>query len=339
MRIEIHHCLLILLLVAVTHVLVSGSPTVKININAASDDNCTREGDVLICPCNVTVNGTYYPCWVPINNGTTPNITCNECQMGSFSNNATVNCTTGDVCPLGTCLYPYSCDPCSPGTFTNITGSTQCSICTVGYVSREGAHNCTACGPGFSTEGQEGLSSCYPCTPGYYSTDFASAHCMMCDIGTYSGGKATGCITCGQGTYNDKKGQGSCHVCGEGYYSAALGLTSKDQCHICPAGSYCPDQKTVAPLLCPRNHYCGEGSARSKECSLLYESEPGRESCKPGAGFYIVIFGSIGVAAIFFGVVWKWRAVQRERLRREYRQTEIDRLIPKPRDGPVYTGF
>jgi hypothetical protein len=63
------------------------------------------------------------------------------------------------------------------------------------------------------------------------------------------------------------------------------------------------------------------------------------EACTPGAGFYIVIFGSIGVAGIFFVVLWRWRVVKQERLRREYRQTEIDRLIPKPRDGPVYSGF
>lgn len=339
MRLEFHHFLLLILLFAVAQVLVSGTPRTRINISSGPDDNCTYEGGVIVsCPCDVTINGTYYPCWIPINNGTSPDITCTNCSLGSFSTNETTNCT--EMCPAGTCLEPYTCENCAPGHFSNITGATSCFSCPKGFFSRDwGAHNCTACKPGQAAD-EEGSTNCIPCQPGWYAYNFGSHSCSPCGAGTYSqsiGG--TSCDQCPKGSYNDKTAQPTCFGCGVGKFGSTPGLTSKDQCLQCPAGSFCPDPVTATPQPCPRNHYCVAGSAVAAKCPLLYISEGQEESCNPGVGFYIVIFGCIGGAGICFAVVMRWRAVKQERLRRAYRQTEIDRLIPKPRDGPVYTGF
>jgi len=337
MRIEHYHCLLLIFIIAIVHTQVSGSPGTRVSITNGGDANCTRVGDVLVCPCNITINGIYYPCWLPINNGTTNN-TCTECPIGRFSSNTTANCT--EVCPIGTCLEPYKCEYCPPGHFSNKTGSTSCMSCPAGYATREpGSHNCTACPAGFTSG--EGAANCAGCDPGSFSVKPGSPYCELCDFGYYSPGKSETCYKCPKGTYNDKRGQGysGCSGCGAGFYGPSTGLTSKDQCNVCPAGSYCPDLVTALPQECPRNYYCLPGSSVAKKCSLLYESKTGKEVCTPGVGFYIVIFGSIGAAGIFFVVVWRWRAMKQDRLRQEYRQTEIDRLIPKPRDGPVYTGF
>jgi len=242
---------------------------------------------------------------------------------------------------MGSCLEPYSCDLCPTGQFSNTTGSTHCVLCPGGYVAREqGSTNCTACPPGFTTEG-EGTATCVGCSAGYFSANYGSPFCDPCDFGLYSPGKTDSCLKCPKGTYNDRKGQpfSGCHGCGAGYYGSLTGLTSKDQCTACPAGSYCPDPATELPVKCPRNSFCSRGATQPRSCSLLYESDPGVETCKPAAGFYIVICGAAGIALIFSVVVWRWRVVKQERLRREYRQTEIGRLIPRPRDGPVYSGF
>jgi len=339
MRVELHHCLLFVLFIALTHVMVSGATRTNIRVLGGSDDNCTREGGVLICPCNVTINGTYYPCWIPINNATSPNATCNECPKGSFSNNDTVNCTEYGQCPFGTCKENYLCELCSPGQFSNETGAHHCLKCDAGYSSRDpGSENCTACPPGFTTA-SEGADSCIGCDPGYFSSNYGSPHCDLCDLGLFSLGKASACSRCPKGTFNDRKAQSVCKPCGAGYFGVATGFVSQTQCTKCPAGSYCPDAATVVPVRCPTDSYCLEGVSMFQKCAFLYTADPGMESCQPGSGFYIVIFASVGLAGVFFIVLWRWRVAKRERLQKEYRQTEIDRLIPRPTDGPVYNGF
>jgi len=346
MRIGLHHCLLIILLIAVAQVLVAGAPSSKsrINIRASDEENCTRIGDQLICPCNVSINGTYYPCWLPLTNATvpSPNNTCSECPIGSYSNNKTGNCTMDNICPMGSCLEPYRCDLCSIGTYSNTTGAIECTSCPAGFVARDlGSQNCTACPPGYSTNGYEGSSGCIGCVPGAYSNNWGTPFCELCDFGEYSAGKSESCSKCPKGTYNDKRGQSydGCIGCGAGYWGVAIGLTSQSQCTVCPGGFYCPEAITLKPFECPRGSYCQEGSRQPIACRALYDSDSGVESCKPSVGFFIVIFGSVCFAAVGFVIIWRWRVVKREKLQEENYQTEIDKLIPKPRDGPVYKGL
>jgi len=340
MRIHLHHCLILILLFALTHVLVCGSPSrTRMSINQMDDENCTRNGDILICPCNTTINGTYYPCWLPINNATVPNITCYECPIGTFINNNThAECTLD--CPAGQCTDTQECVRCQAGSFSNTTGATSCHLCSKGYSTNNlGSTNCTACAPG-TFAGSEGTSLCEPCRAGTYSQGYGSTWCPLCEPGQWSKGATESCQLCPPGTWNGQAGQPftSCEGCGEGFYSTLGGLTDQSQCSECPAGYYCPDSVTTQPSLCPRGFFCVRGSSSAAKCPALYSSPTGVDDCSPSGGFYFVIVACFVVVVMAGVVVWKYRAMKRERLRRENQQTEIVGLIPRP-DGPVYGGF
>jgi len=74
-------------------------------------------------------------------------------------------------------------------------------------------------------------------------------------------------------------------------------------------------------------------------CSALYHSSAQSSSCTAGIAFYLIIVGAV-VGVILAGVVvWRLRVRRRNELRQHDRQLEIDRLIPKPLEGPVYRGL
>jgi len=306
-----------------------------------SDDNCTREGDILVCPCNISINGTFYPCWAPISNSTFPveNITCTPCPKGAFSTNKTVNCTN-DKCHEGSCIEPYKCELCPSGQYANLTGRAHCTKCSAGHISRlPGAENCTACPPGYTSH--EGATDCEGCPPGTYTPDYGSPLCRSCEPGHYSSGKAASCPMCKKGTYNEKIGQDNsgCLGCGVGHYSDTPGLTSKAGCMSCPESFYCPKEDTDAPISCPAGHYCPVGTGTPPHCPFLYTSDEGQPQCNAGAGFYIAIFASICVASLIFTVLWKLRQRSHDLRRVELQQAETSNLIPQPKDGTSYTGL
>jgi len=341
MKVGVLHCLLIIFVFLILQAVVfSAASRSRIIISSGDDhENCTREGDVIICPCNVTVNGTYYPCWIPLNNATfpTPNNTCFECPFGSFTSNETnPNCTK--QCGAGSCIDPFKCDLCPAGSFANETGSVECTLCVAGYCSRSvGSQNCSTCPEG--TYSTSGSISCTNCPSGYFASSPASGKCDPCPPGEYSKEAAALCLKCGQGTYNSNYGSGSCTPCGVGYYSPNFGQTDRSACVPCPAGSYCPDSQTAYPVSCPRNYYCNEGASAAILCSPLYQSRPGQPSCSPSMGFYLLIFGIVGLVAVTLVVVWRWFTTKQRVQSQPQQHLEIARLIPKPRDGPVYNGL
>jgi len=342
MKVGVSHCLLIIFLFILFQAVVfSASTRSKIVIKSDDDpENCTRVGDILICPCNITINGTYFPCWIPLSNATfpTPNNTCYHCPQGSYSSNETSpNCTKN--CVAGECMDPFKCDLCPAGSFTNSTRSMTCTPCDAGYSARNmGSTSCSICSEG--TYSSAGSAACYDCPVGHYASSPGSSKCDQCSPGEFSKERATICQKCGQGTYNSDYASGICTSCGSGFYSPNFGQISKDSCVTCPAGNYCPDSQTAYPVACPRNYFCKEGATAAMLCSPLYQSRPGASYCTPSMGFYLLIFGIVGLVAVTLVVVWRWFTTkQRSTPADPPQHLEIHRLIPKPRDGPVYNGL
>jgi len=340
MRAGVSHCLLIILVyILVQAVVDSASTRSKIVItNSPTDiENCTREGDVVICPCNITINGTFYPCWIPLNNASFH--TCFKCPLGTYSNSLSSPDCTRD-CPAGSCLEPFKCDLCNIGYYANQTGSIQCTQCDPGYVAKyQGSQNCSACYAGSHSSSDS--TDCIKCPPGFFSSQPASPKCAPCGTGEYSKEASTGCQKCGQGSYNSVQGSPGCTPCGVGYYGPNMGESIKEKaCIICPAGSYCPEATTPIPVTCPRDYFCTVGAATPQPCPAFHQTKPGQESCTPSMGLYLLIFGCVGLAVVTVVVVWRWMVTKRKRQEvQQHKQMEIDRLIPKPRDGPVYSGL
>jgi len=124
-------------------------------------------------------------------NGVTP---CNPCQPGTYSN------VTGSLCIS-----------CNAGTYSNITAATDSSVCMscqLGtYSNIAGASNssvCMACQPG-TYSNIAGASVCMSCQPGTYSTITEasdSSVCIPCDSGTCSSLGANSCYPCNTSKHN-----------------------------------------------------------------------------------------------------------------------------------------
>ncbi|XP_055735232.1 keratinocyte proline-rich protein-like [Salvelinus fontinalis] len=81
----------------------------------------------------------------------------------------------------------------------------------------------------------------------------------------------------------------SCSPCPPGHYCSIEGLASPSG--LCAAGFYCPfDFSSTTPyaFLCPKGHYCPEGSPLALPCPTgEYQPNPGSDSCIPcRPGFY-----------------------------------------------------
>ncbi len=150
---------------------------------------------------------------------------CLPCQYGTYckegsivsqacpENNYCPNPTTKINCPAGTyldetfataassckkCFKGHYCNgkggspiPCSPGTYSNVEGLSECEtcpggnacpfgatnplICEMNYVSKKGSSACTACPSGTYTTG-EGTTDCISCAGGQF--DVSGWWCM-----------------------------------------------------------------------------------------------------------------------------------------------------------------
>lgn len=273
------------------------------------------------------------------------NYTCSICPEGTFSNaelSPQLNCS--DYCAPGECPIPIvNCTLCSPGTYNNFTNQTACETCPTGQISpEEGAAECVVCLPGESNNDDH--TACDPCPAGTANPD-AGGTCINCEPGEYANDqRSISCKTCSAGTYNPYPGQSTCSLCGTGKYNPESGSTSKDACLPCPDGYYCPYDFTQTPIQCPKNTYCKQGSKEPTDCASLMGSSSGSKSCHPTTEFYLLILacvlGVIFVLMIIVLVKQKSRKHQYHTLSTPVKNfKEHDKLIPPPKDGPVYTGL
>jgi len=208
------------------------------------------------------------------------------------------------LCPPGfksLSTSPLICEPCAPGSYSNMTMSTSCILCAAGersvatsrIIEPGGATVCEACDAGFYS--RVGSSECQGCSAGFFSPMAASA-CNPCPIGYFSGPQATSCSSCpanqttfhpgssacificlpGQyrsnesvcqvcqpGTYSDVPNAVECRTCSPGYYND---VPASIHCFPCLPGSYLGSEGGTACEICPFHTY--SDVAASSACTL-----------------------------------------------------------------------
>jgi hypothetical protein len=216
---------------------------------------------------------------------------CTVCPAGSYINNGV--CT---LCPRGYFSDvdgSYECIPCSPGTFSNLTGrTTECQPCFPGQVSNSGSTLCTDCLPGTYSNSES--TSCSPCLPGTYSKSQKATSCSPCLPGTYSNSeKTTLCSQCFPGTFSNP-GSSSCTECSPGTFSSSFGsslctacspgsvsLTSKAlSCTACSPGTYSTDA-SLPCVPCPKGTISANGQASCTTCPAGTMANTNKTYCNP----------------------------------------------------------
>jgi hypothetical protein len=191
--------------------------------NTVGGDFCTscpknteslpRSDDITDCNCKLrysdwTVDGcTYSPC--PVNTYMTTDGNCLECPTNTISDAESMQLSQC-ICDLG---YTHiedglACAECEEGTFKNITGAVQCTICpyhmksSVASVSESDCkcvagyygESCIPCPRGTTSRiGAETKDDCL-CMPGWVLFD---GECTPCPSGSYKLGLGDGvCTNC-----------------------------------------------------------------------------------------------------------------------------------------------
>ncbi|KAF3692794.1 Sushi, von Willebrand factor type A, EGF and pentraxin domain-containing protein 1 [Channa argus] len=266
------------------------------------------------CPPGLTL-GFEFPCppgTVQSRRGVSSPDACLPCPSGMFCSHPALSqptgpCEAGYYCPTGSpspnsteyqvvCLFFVDSaagtalpEPCPRGTFSNQTGAHSYSVCTPCpsgvYCSSYGAstpqgsclegHFCQGGALGPTPQNSDNFPRNGPCPVGHY-----------CPAGCLSP------IPCPNGSIRNTIGgvsMESCTSCPAGYYCSNEGLSNPSG--PCAAGFYCPfDFSSTTPyaFLCPKGHYCPEGSALALPCPTgEYQPNPGTDSCIPcRPGFY-----------------------------------------------------
>jgi hypothetical protein len=75
-----------------------------------------------------------------------------------------------------------------------------------------------------------------------------------------------------------------CDRCNPGFFQDQTGETD---CPSCPAGFFCEDRATVAPVPCRLSEYCPEGSSTNATCPLGFfcENADVKMPCAAGIDF------------------------------------------------------
>ncbi|XP_033971267.1 zonadhesin-like [Trematomus bernacchii] len=235
-------------------------------------------GSAVEVPCEP---GTYSP--AP---GAAYCIICPEGTMCSSSaTQETSICPAGHFCPAGTALPQR----CPLGTFSNQTGAFSLSVCTP---CPSGLY----CGSYGASTPQGSCLLGYFCQGGAIEpTPQSSDKFPMngpCPLGHYCPSGCLSPVPCPLGSIRNTIGgvsMESCSACPVGHYCSTEGLANPSG--PCAAGFFCPfDFSSTTPyaFLCPKGHYCPEGSALALPCPTgEYQPNPGSDSCIPcRPGFY-----------------------------------------------------
>jgi hypothetical protein len=162
-----------------------------------------------------------------LTSGQSSSVGCKRCASGKYVTTA-VNVLT-------------DCIDCPIGTFSPVSGSTECELCAVGrYGNTVGRFICTACKIGTYTP-VTGSSSCTDCAAGKYGTltqQSAEASCTACPAGLTSPNASTSIADC----------RNASAVCNAGYTGPDGG-----PCSACDAGTYKNVSGSVVCTVCPSN--------------------------------------------------------------------------------------
>ncbi|XP_059188146.1 proprotein convertase subtilisin/kexin type 5 [Centropristis striata] len=244
---------------------------------------------------------------------------CRECYAGKACTQVAlrapdVDCMQGFVCPPGSSKPNAPTNACPPGTLSNrtdLTDRSQCQRCPPRYACLRGTGgiqrpplSCFAghyCPPGtmFPTQykcpvgtwsghsGLEAESECRPCPQAWYCLAGSAAPSGRCSSGHYCPeGTAYGTqFPCPAGTYSIQMGnryREDCLICPKGSFCQKgtskpspcppstfrhlKGGRRLEDCSACPAGYFCPLSATVNPRVCGAGSYSDEGSVDCSPC-------------------------------------------------------------------------
>ncbi len=219
-------------------------------------------GSSTCSPCSA---GTYQT-----GTGTTAGSTCSLCVYGTYSSALAAQ-------------SPSTCSPCGAGTYGVIAGATSsaqaCTACGIGSYSLSGASICQPCQPGTASN-VAGVSVCPACLAGSFSVSLGSYTCTPCSAGSYSGTAgaslastcqaciagsyltgtgltaSAACTSCTPGTYSTSSGASSssaCQLCQSGTFQTGTGMPASGACTACDTGTYMTQQGGTGCTGCPSN--------------------------------------------------------------------------------------
>ena len=196
------------------------------------------------------------------------------CPSGSYCYEGT---STPQQCPQGTFLpspggySPLSCIPCSVGVYCESAGqSSNTSLCSPGYYCIEGA---TTPAPTDGITGDIcpeahhcplGSHHPFPCPNGTYTNHTGAESCYRCPEGYYCPPGSIEPTPCPEGYFCPPGTDLDWQACPIGTYGARKGLSSLEECTICPGGFYCatPGSLNVTGP-CESGYYCTSGVTTS----------------------------------------------------------------------------
>ena len=183
------------------------------------------------------------------------------------------------------------CLPCEPGRFNTARNSTTCSPCSNGTFSLgEAATRCGTCG--YGSFYNPGTQACALCSVGKFSDVESATQCESCIAGRFMplNGSST-CFDCVPGQNQSTNGRTSCEKCAAGYHAPAF---AQRVCLPCGEGSYQPANGSNLCITCGPGRYMFENASTS-DC-LDCGEVPGAV-CRGGvvtaeAGFFVYRSGS-----------------------------------------------
>lgn len=201
--------------------------------------------------------------------------TCKRCTQGTFnSEKGALSIAACKACPKGTVSISDRnlCEPCSPGSVQQRTGSVTCVSFPQGPFTPESVsmslRACDACAKGSFWRGA--VSTCTKCRPGTYQ-DLRCARscnscpertfrdepgvkveagCNACPPGSFSMPGSTACSLCKEGLYHGRAGAKSCKTGIQGTFNNSIGLANAAMCKECPKGTFSKKLKSRACGLC-----------------------------------------------------------------------------------------
>ena len=214
--------------------------------------------------CNPCPNGNFQsqsgqtecnPCPLDTStNGTIGASKCDSCPPGSFtgegsSRNLCIFCPPGEFFTRaaslpGTAGVAFQegqgrCELCPRGTFTDITGTTECQTCPPGQTPLSRSGPCTSCKPG--TFLSSNTNQCEPCQADFYQPLAGASECIPCPAGSAATNiGSTSCLTTSPDAPSCPAGSGfgangtkeeQCVKCAPDFASPSGSATSCVQCY------------------------------------------------------------------------------------------------------------
>eukprot|EP00732_Lithocolla_globosa_P000377 Lithocolla_globosa_v1_NODE_111_length_6228_cov_60.322858.p1 type:complete len:1891 gc:universal NODE_111_length_6228_cov_60.322858:496-6168(+) len=199
--------------------------------------------------CNLCQVGTYQPI-----SGSSP--TCSSCPGGSTTSAVDISSNRDQESDCGLCLEGYtgtgptSCNLCQANSYKPTIGNDLCTPCDTGLATE-----------GSQVTDRDDINDCNLCLAGY-QPDMFSNGCLVCPVGTYSDSTdANNCTDCLGGTTTPLGADSAaehdelldCSACQPGYAGSG--------CLLCGEGTYddgsvcqsCPFGSTTSGLL-PQDH-------------------------------------------------------------------------------------